>query len=77
MSNQTLSIALSDAEAQALAEAADALGVAHEDVARQALQAFFTMRDSHAAHINRGVRQADAGTFVDEADWRAALKPRA
>ncbi len=77
MDKQTLSIALDDADARALARAADALGLPQEEVAREALRDFLAVCATHEAHIREGLGQADAGTFVDEADWRAALKPRA
>jgi RHH-type rel operon transcriptional repressor/antitoxin RelB len=45
-----------------------------EAVVREAIKAFREMRDWQRAHIEEGLRQADAGEFASPRDVKAAFR---
>lgn len=77
MTKQTLQFDADPALVAALDAAAKALGLDRQEALAQAVDGFVETVRWQLEHIEEGLRQADAGDFVDEADWRAALKPRA
>ncbi len=57
----------------ALDSMAKALGRDRSYVLNKAMDTLFDIYQWQVEHIQEGIRQADAGEFADESEWRKAI----
>jgi len=73
MNKQTLSFRLDSAKAGALDALAEALDRDRSYLLNEAVTAYLDVQHWQIQQIKAGVRQADAGTFVDHAEVKMAM----
>ena len=74
MEKTTISFRTDTATRDELDKVAAALDRDRSHVLNEAVEIYLDLHRWQMEHIAEGLRQADAGEFVDEAEWRAAFE---